>query len=316
MRLLWATTWTNDKLTGDGGMTSRIVVALALLWVTGAWANESSVTGRLDIKTINAKVFPYPHGLRIWLPPGYDDPANAAKSYPVLYLLDGQNLFDRATSYSKIEWEVDETATRLIGEGKIPPLIIVGIDNAGVRRAEEYLTEDDPFNPDARETKGKLFPKFLIKDVMPYVKAHYRVAEGPDNTAIGGSSYGGIAALNFALNEPFLASRILIESPSLQVGNGGPLRETVNLARVSGRIYIGMGSQETGKPDIDQMHVAWANTLAENLASAAFPSAVHLTVGDGDRHHESAWARRLPEALVFLYGNDEGNVKSRLQAQK
>ena len=291
-------------------MASRILLALALLWATDALAIESSVTGRLDIKTFDAKVFPYSHGLRIWLPPGYDDPANAAKSYPVLYLLDGQNLFDRATSYSGVEWGVDETVTKLISEGKVPPLIVVGIDNAGEKRAEEYLTEDDPFNPDARETKGKLFPRFLIKDVMPYVKAHYRVAEGPDNTAIGGSSYGGIAALNFAVNEPFLASRVLIESPSIQVGNGALFRNTVNLARVSGRIYIGMGSEETGKPDIDRMHVNGAHVLAENLASASFPSAVHLTIGAGDKHHETAWARRLPEALVFLFGSGEGNVKA------
>ena len=291
-------------------MTSRILLALALLWGAGALASESTVIGRLDIKTIDAKVFPYPHTLRIWTPPGYDDPANAAKTYPVLYLLDGQNLFDRATSYSGTEWGVDETVTKLIGEGKIPPLVVVGVDNAGEKRAEEYLTDDDPFNPGARDTKGRLFPGFLIKDVMPFVKANYRIAEGPDNTAIGGSSYGGIAALNFAINEPFLASRVLIESPSLQVGNGAVFRETLDLARISGRIYIGMGSQETGKPDIDRMHVNGAHRLAENLASAAFPSVVHLTVGEGDKHHESAWSRRLPEALTFLYGTDEGNVKS------
>lgn len=281
----------------------------AVLWGAAGLAAESSVTGKLDIQSIDAKVFPYPHGLRIWLPPGYDKPDNAKKTYPVLYLLDGQNLFDRATSFAGVEWGVDETATRLIGEGKIPPLIVVGLDNAGEKRAEEYLPYDDPFNPGARDTKGKLFPKYLIQDVMPYVKAHYRVADGPDNTAIGGSSYGGIAALNFAINEPFLAARILIESPSLADGNGAWLRDTANLIRVPARIYLGMGTEETGIAPIDQMAVATAHRLAENLAAAAIPSAVHLTIGSGDKHHESAWARRLPEALVFLYGTDDGNMK-------
>jgi predicted alpha/beta superfamily hydrolase len=140
---------------------------------------------------------------------------------------------------------------------------------------------------------------------MPFVKAHYRVAEGTDNTAIGGSSYGGVAALNIALNDPLLASRILIESPSLQVGNGALLRETVNLIQVSKRIYIGMGDREAGKEEINHNIIAGVHLLAEHLTSASIAPVVHLTVGNGDSHNESAWAKRLPQALVFLYGTAE-----------
>jgi predicted alpha/beta superfamily hydrolase len=291
-------------------MFAKALCVFALAWSAAAPACESSVTGRLDIQSIEARVFPYRHGLRVWLPPGYDDPANGARAYPVLYLLDGQNLFDGCTSYSGIEWNVDETAATLIDAGRIPPIIIVGLDNAGEKRAEEYLPYDDPLNPDARETKGRLFPRYLMQDVMPFVRARYRVAEGPENTAIGGSSYGGVTALDIAINEPMLASRILVESPALQVGNGALLRETANLFKVPERIYIGMGTRETGKAGIDQTLVTAARMVAGHLASAAAPPVVQLNIGAGDRHHESAWARRLPQALLFLYGNAEGNVKA------
>ena len=297
-------------------MFCKIVFVFSLAWSATCLGCESSVTGRLDIQTIEAKVFPYPHVLRVWLPPDYENPANRSKTYPVLYLLDGQNLFDRCTSYIGIEWRVDETVTRLIREGKIPPVIVVGLDNAGERRAEEYLPWDDPFNPGANEPKGRLFPRYLRQDVMPYVKAHYRVAEGTDNTAIGGSSYGGIAALNIALNDPLLASKILIESPSLHVGNGALLRETENLVQVSTRIYIGMGDQEAGKEEINHQILSGVHLLAQHLVSSSIAPVVQVNVGTGEHHNESAWSRRLPEALIFLYGTAQGNVEPRSVPQR
>ncbi len=292
-------------------MFCKILFVFALAWSATCLACESSVTGHLDIQTVDAKVFPYPHGLRVWLPPGYESPANQSKAYPVLYLLDGQNLFDKCTSYSGVEWGVDETVTRLISQGKIPPMIVVGLDNAGAKRAEEYLPYNEPFDSGAPETKGRLFPKYLSQDVMPYVKAHYRVAEGADNTAVGGSSYGGIAALNIAINAPLLASKILVESPSLHVGNGAPLRDTYHLFQVSQRIYIGMGTREAGKEGMNRSMISAVHLLAENLASAAVAPVVQLNVGTGDKHHESAWSKRLDQALIFLYGTADGNVKPR-----
>jgi predicted alpha/beta superfamily hydrolase len=144
---------------------------------------------------------------------------------------------------------------------------------------------------------------------MPYVAAHYRVATGPGNTAVGGSSYGAIAALNIAIHEPSLASRILVESPSLQVANGAVLREAVSLVGPSTRIAIGMGDEETRKEAIDRTLLASARVLATNLAGSAARPAVQLTIGAGDHHQEQAWSRRLPEALVFLYGSDAGNMQ-------
>jgi predicted alpha/beta superfamily hydrolase len=289
-------------------MFRKIFGLLALAWWADGMACDSSVVGRLDVVTIEAKVFPYPHGLRVWLPPGYDAPANATKAYPVLYLLDGQNLFDRCTSFIGREWGVDETMTRLVGEGRIPPVIVVGLDNAGERRASEYLPEDDPFNPEARNTQGRLFPRYLREDVMPYVGAHYRVAGGTGNTVVGGSSYGAIAALNIVVHDPLLASGVLVESPALQVGNGAVLRDSASLMGVPARIYIGMGDQETRRPSTDRALLASVRVLAANLAASAAAPAVYLEVGAGEHHDEVAWSRRLPQALVFLYGTAAGNV--------
>ena len=77
--------------------------------------------------------------LRVWLPPGYNETENEGRHYPVFYLHDGQNLFDPATAYIGVDWQVDESADRLICQGKVPPLIVVGIDNAQKDRPREYL---------------------------------------------------------------------------------------------------------------------------------------------------------------------------------
>ncbi len=93
-----------------------------------------AATGDLRLHEFRSRIFRNTRFLRVWLPPGYDDSENSVRRYPVLYLNDGQNLFEPATSFTGVEWQVDETAERLIREGQVPPMIIVGIDNAGKER--------------------------------------------------------------------------------------------------------------------------------------------------------------------------------------
>src|ERR1700752_5067617 len=90
-----------------------------------------SATGDLRLHEFRSRVFSNTRFLPVWLPPGYDNPQNAGRRYPVFYLNDGQNLFESETSFNGVEWQVDETSDRLIREGVIPPLIVVGLDNAG-----------------------------------------------------------------------------------------------------------------------------------------------------------------------------------------
>lgn len=289
---------------------------LVLLWPAHPGAAQqvarcqSTVQGRLDIIDFESKTFPGARKIRIWLPPGYD--ANNAKRYPVLYMLDGQNLFDRCTGYGGQEWTADEVATRLIAAGKIPPMIIVGIDNAGTRRAQEYLPYADPFNRSA-PVEGEKLGDFL-REVLGVIEGRYHAANERDQRGLGGSSYGGIATLHTVLTDPDLFGRALIESPSLQVGNGQLLRDTVSVIALPDRVALGMGAAESATPpgatpaqraEIDRTNatvVDAAQRLGENLKSSVIPSRVRITIAPGAHHNEAAWAARLPDALTFLFG--------------
>src|SRR5579862_5242053 len=91
-------------------------------------------TGDLRLHEFRSRIFRNTRFLRVWLPPGYDDEGNAGHRYPVLYLNDGQNLFESSSAFAGVEWQADETADRLIREGAIPPMILVGMDNTGKNR--------------------------------------------------------------------------------------------------------------------------------------------------------------------------------------
>lgn len=179
-----------------------LILALA---VSGASAQAkpcvSTVVGHLEIVSLVSRVFHNSRQLRIWLPPGYDDVANAKRKYPVLYVLDGASAFDACTAFRHEELGLDEVLTQLITSGRIPPVIAVGVDNGSDAagqpndmtgdRAREYLAYPDPTDPDTQQVHGDLMPAFLEQDVMPAVAAKFRTLRGASNSALWGSSYGG-----------------------------------------------------------------------------------------------------------------------------
>lgn len=179
-------------------IASSITCMILLLTVSASHAKAPqalpcTVTGDLEIVPFTSKVFPAPRNLRVLLPAGYALPENQKRSYPVLYLNDGQNLFDVCTSlFNREEWRVDETVSELVAKGKLDPLIVVGIDNGGRRlRPKEYLPYvDETLSPLEPHPQGKLYPHFLLDEVVPYVEKHYRALRGPQNRVLGGSSYG------------------------------------------------------------------------------------------------------------------------------
>ncbi len=282
--------------------------------VPSAVACRPSIVGTVRTITLHSKVFPGERKLRVWLPPGYE--ASGQRRYPVLYMLDGQNAFDTCTGYLGQEWTLDEVATRLITGGVIPPIVIVGIDNAGAQRANEYLPYADPFTPANGQMEGDRMAAFLSGDVMPAVAASFRVSSDPSEIGVGGSSYGGIATLHLALTNPQLFGKALIESPSLQVGNGRMLRDAADAATLPDRVYIGMGGEEAAIPPgapvpirqriarINEGLVVGARRLRDRLADALAPPAVKLLIDPAAHHGEAAWAKRLPAALTFLFGRD------------
>jgi predicted alpha/beta superfamily hydrolase len=263
-----------------------------------------NATGELRLYEFYSRIFHNTRFLRVWLPPGYDDPANAGRRYPVLYLNDGQNLFEASISFTGVEWSVDETADRLIREGAIPPLIVVGIDNAGKNRLREYMPHRS-LHPILLRGLGSRYPNFLTKEVMPFVARHYRVGDGPENTGLGGSSLGSLIALYTAATKPGLIGRLLLESPSLWASNRQMIRASREIKLWPDRVFLATGTAEAGREDRDRSMVDDVRELAGIFRRGGLDEKrLRLVVEEGATHHESAWARRFPEALRFLFGSE------------
>ena len=173
---------TSSKKARFGSVLARgIVLALFSVALAGqAPPCKSTVTGTLEIIGLTSRVFHNERYLRVWLPPGYSDPANAGKQYPALYMMDGQILFDgcTATGDGVTEWRIDETLTRLITEGSVPPMIVIGIDHMGDSRAYEFLPYRDASSADSLEPAGKQFPEFLAGDVVPFINNNIGSVKG------------------------------------------------------------------------------------------------------------------------------------------
>src|SRR5215831_9612409 len=220
-----------------------------------------AAAGDLRLHEFRSRFFRNTRFLRVWLPPGYDDAENSIKFYPVLYLNDGQNLFEPSTSFTGVEWQVDETAERLIREGQIPPMIVVGIDNAGKDRLREYMPYRS-LSPAMLRVQGSRYPNFLIKEVMPFISRTYRIASGPENTGLGGSSLGALISLYTAASHPGWFGRLLLESPSLWASNRQMIKESRTVKQWPERIFLATGTAEAGREDRDRSTVDDVRELA------------------------------------------------------
>jgi enterochelin esterase-like enzyme len=269
---------------------------------TAGVIRAESATGDLRLHEFSSRIFRNTRYLRVWLPPGYDDAANADRHYPVLYLNDGQNLFETSTAFNGVEWQVDETSERLIREDVVPPMIIVGMDNTGRDRIREYMPHRS-LHPMMLRVQGTRYPAFLFKEVIPFITRIYRVASGPENTGLGGSSLGALIALYTAAVRPGVIGRLLLESPSLWASNRQLIRQSRGVKRWPERVFLATGTAEAGRRDKDQSMVDDVRELAAILRRAELDdSRLRLLIDNGATHTESAWARRFPEALTFLFG--------------
>jgi predicted alpha/beta superfamily hydrolase len=263
----------------------------------------SSATGDLRIHQFESRIFRNRRFLRVWLPPGYDDPLNAETNYPVFYINDGQNLFESATSFNGVEWQVDETADRLIRGGVIPSLIVVGIDNAGKDRIREYMPHRS-YQPMILRVQGTRYPSFLRTEVMPFVQRHYRIATGPENTGLGGSSLGALISLYTVAVSLGLIGRLFLESPSLWASNRQIIRQSRAVRRWPERVFLATGTAEAGRPERGRGMVDDVQELAAVMRrNGLHDRHLRLVIDEGAIHHESAWARRFPQALEFLFGD-------------
>ena len=231
--------------------------------------------------------------LIIYLPPGYDE--QPGRSFPVLYLQDGQNLFDRATAFAGQDWNVQGAADYLIQGGAIQPLIIVGIYNTGKSRIYEYTPTKVPKLGGGRADR---YAKFLMQEVMPFVQQQYRALPEPSQTGIGGSSLGGLVSLYIGLKYPQSFGKIAALSPSVWWNQRVILRlaAAANLhPRPS--IWLDIGTREGPKivPDVEQFR--------DLLLKKGWREGqdLHYERVEGAEHNEAAWSQRVGPFLQFLY---------------
>lgn len=257
-------------------------------------------SGGLRLHEVCSRIFRNTRLVRVWLPPDYDE--SGATQYPVLYLNDGQNLFEAATAFAGVPWGAGETARRLILEKKIAPLIIVGIDNTGRSRVREYIPYRS-LDPPVLRPKGKRYPEFLQREVMPLIEKRYPVARGPQHTGLGGSSLGGLITLYTQLAMPGVFGKLLVESPSLFVANRKMLDESRCFHEWPARVFVGIGTREVGNPAKDERSVGDVRQLEEILiADGLDTTRLQVWIEEGAVHTESAWAGRFARALEFLFG--------------
>lgn len=230
----------------------------------------------------------------VWLPPRYEDEVD--RRYPVLYMHDGQNLFDPDTAFQKGEhWRLGETAAELITAGRLEPLIVVGIENTGEHRIEEYTpTKDAHLGGGLANDYGRL----IVEDLKPLIDATYRTLPGASHTGLGGSSLGGLVTLHLGFANPSVFGRLAVLSPSVWWDRRAILR-TVRQARPkpSLRIWVDMGTAE-GRRGLDD-----ARQLKAALVGAGFAEGVdlHYAEYEGGTHSEGAWAARAGPMLEWLY---------------
>jgi enterochelin esterase-like enzyme len=196
---------------------------------------------------------------------------------------------------------------RLVRRRAIPPLIVVGIDHGDSMRNREYLPVKDDRNPDADRPLGRRYARFVVTELIPFIRRTYpAAARGAANTGFGGSSYGAVAALYTSLMYPGTFGRLLLESPSLYVGNRYLLRRARAAEGWPSRMYLGVGTAETSRDDWNRETVENVLRLEQTLRGAGLNRRrLKVVVEEGASHSEAAWAGRLPDALQFLFARSE-----------
>jgi len=235
----------------------------------------------------------------VYLPPGYR--RLSRKRYPVLYLHDGQNVFDAATSFSGAEWGVDETAERLIRQKLIEPLIIVAIANMGEERVHEYAPTRGVIDAKAKRKKrsrglARLYGHFLMDELKPYIDRKYRTRPGAEFTGLGGSSLGGLVTLAIGILYPRAFSRLIVMSPSIWWDDFAIYRLVDSIEQKPPlKIWLDTGTAEPGWEQ--------ARELRDRLVEKGWRlfDDIQYLEAKGAGHSEVAWAARIDPALRFLF---------------
>jgi predicted alpha/beta superfamily hydrolase len=218
----------------------------------------------------------------VWLPPSYN--LETERRYPVLYMHDGQNIMDPKTSFAGMDWRIDETLSKLIRLNKLREIIVVGIYNTP-DRLEEYSDTE----------KGNYYIKFIIEELKPYIDKNYRTLKDNENTAVMGSSMGGLISFLIAWNHPDVFSKAACLSSSFYYNNDKAIEivKKYNGPKKKIKFYIDHG--EDGLVRGQKMFCA--------LTSKGYiiGSDIDYFYAAGAEHNEKAWADRLERPLMFFF---------------
>jgi predicted alpha/beta superfamily hydrolase len=244
----------------------------------------------------------------VYLPPDYD---RADARYPVLYLQDGQNLFDPATAFGGRDWRAANTIDELIGRGLIEPIIVVGIYNTGVRRISEYTpTRDRRLR---KGGKGDRYAEMLVRELKPFIDHEYRTRKSAVHTGVGGSSLGGLVSLQAGLLYPRVFGKLAILSPSVWWDERSILNVVRNYReRQRARIWLDAGTAEgsDGSTVIEDLRL-----LRASLLDKGWREGVNLRYSEieGAGHDEGAWGARLGSVIEYLYTSSDPGSASVVQ---
>jgi enterochelin esterase-like enzyme len=244
----------------------------------------------------HSQFLPSDRDITVYLPPAYDESPD--RLYPVLYLQDGQNLFDPRTSYVPGRtWRVAETADAIIEAGEVEPLIIVGVANTGENRLSEYTPSRDwrMGGGDAQR-----YGDLLAHELLPFIAENYRVLSGPLHTGLGGSSLGGLVTLYLGLRHPGVFGHLAVMSPSVWWNHKsivGYVNERGSEIQHKPRIWLDVGDSEGRRTLAD------AELLERRLRANGWTTGtdLHFERVAGGTHDEAAWAQRVGPMLRFLF---------------
>jgi predicted alpha/beta superfamily hydrolase len=288
--------WDSEALDEKGSIPGIISFTLkrdtTLFLVINNWKDlRENLSGQVTGKVIYHKNFEgrkvLPRDIVVWLPPGYDSAIN--KFYPVLYMHDGQNLFDPSTSSFGIDWQMDETTDSLIRKNEIKEIIIVGIYNTYKRRTE-YANTNDGYN----------YINFIIEELKPFIDKTYRTLPDRINTATGGSSMGGLISFIITWQYWDVFSKAACLSPAFKVSEFDYVSTVKEdqMAKKPVKFYIdngGVGLEEKLLPGINEM----LNLL--NDKGYKNGEDIYWYYDKTAEHNESAWAKRAWRFLKFLF---------------
>ncbi len=293
--------WGKEALDQDGKIPKNIILNVVkdtnITYRITNWSDtRPKVSGKI---TGNVKYHPsfkgkniLPHDIVVWLPPSYDSIPN--KKYPVLYMHDGQNIFDPSTSSFGVDWQIDETADSLIKTKSIEEIIVIGIYNTYKRRVEYTHTDT-----------GYAYMKFIVNELKPFIDCTYHTLPDRENTAVGGSSLGGLISFMMLWEYSDIFSKAACLSPAFKIESTYNLDFVYPVKNYAGpkkdiKIYVyngGVGLEEELQPGIDEMLAALKDKGYELDKDM-------LWIKDNSaEHNEAAWAKRVYQFLEFFFRN-------------